>query len=128
MRKALALAALLALTACGGSGQVTVHGTEDVTVNPAGGVPVQQAFPDVTNGSQVTVVDPSGKVIGTGTLSYTKADTTAGASLQWAMVYGFTVTVPTGEARYGIQVGHGRGTVWFTPQQMAKGPVLSLAG
>jgi len=39
--------------------------------------------------------------------------------------YTFTVTVPAGESRYGIEVSH-RGTIWFTPQQMQKGPGLSL--
>jgi hypothetical protein len=36
---------------------------------------MSEAYPDVTDGSQVTVTDSSGKVIGTGTLSYSKADT-----------------------------------------------------
>lgn len=122
---ALAVTALL-LAGCGGGSQITAHGTEDVTVSPGSGMTVQDAFPDVTNGSQVTVVDPSGKVIGTGTLSYAKGDT--GAAIQWAMAYDFTVTVPGGETRYGIQIGHDRGTVWFTPAQMTKGPALQLTG
>ena len=126
MRWTMALVAAALLAAACGGGQLTVHGAEDVSVSPGSGMTVQQAFPDITSGSQVTVVDPSGKVIGTGTLAYAKGDATA--ALQWEMAYVFTVTVPAGEARYGIQVGHGRGTVWFTPQQMAKGPALSLAG
>ena len=28
--------------------------------------------------------------------------------------------------RYGIEVGHHRGTAWFTQAEMRKGPVLSL--
>jgi hypothetical protein len=36
------------------------------------------------------------------------------------------MTVPGGEARYGITIGHNLGTVWFTPAQMAKGPGVSL--
>ncbi len=33
---------------------------------------------------------------------------------------------PGGEARYGIQAGQNRGTVWFSEMQMRKGPGLSL--
>jgi hypothetical protein len=96
---ALVTTALL-VAACGGGGQMTVHGAEDVTVSPGSGMTVQDAFPDVTSGSQVTVVDPSGKVIGTGTLAYAKGDATA--ALQWEMAYVFTVTVPAGETRYRV--------------------------
>jgi len=114
---------LLAIGVFGG-GTMTVHGTEQVSANPFNGMNATDAYPDITAGAQVTVVDPSGKVIGTGSLA--EADPSA-----WDLydaVYSFTVTVPAGESRYGIEIGQNRGTVWFTPQQMASGPGLSLSG
>jgi hypothetical protein len=108
---------------------MTVHGTFEV----AGDVlQSSQNYPDISGGTQVVVVDPSSKVIGTGHLTFdAKAtaifDKALGSSslLVGETFYDFTVTVPSGEARYGIQVSH-RGTIWFTPQQMGKGPGLSL--
>jgi len=84
------------------------------------------------------VTDSSGKVIGTGTLSYSSADTaaflleaTAGTGLTAAelepdvAVYTFTVTVPGGLARYGITVGRNRGVIYESASQM-KDPGLTL--
>jgi hypothetical protein len=138
---ALALGIALAVTECGGGdGSFTAHGTDTVMVNPLNGQNVQEAYPDMTAGAQVTVTDSSGKVIGTGTLASDPGatlrsarmlaagipGTSAGTYLGWVAVYSFTVTVPGGQPRYGIEIGHNRGTVWFTPAQMQKGPGLSL--
>jgi len=117
-------ATLAGINAVSGGGSMTVHGTEVVTLNPLDGTNVSQAFPDITAGTEVTVVSSSGTVIGSGSLS--EAD--ASSWTTWSAAYSFTVTVPSGEPRYGIQIGHDRGTVWFTQQQMAKGPGLSLSG
>jgi hypothetical protein len=109
----------------GSAGSITAHGTEEVSVSPLDGTTVQDAYPDVTEGSQVTVVNSSGQVIGTGTLSYDAADAVS-QDLEWSEFYQFSVTVPGGQPRYGIQVGSGHGTVWFTAQQMQHGPGLCL--
>ncbi len=116
---------LLLVAGVFGQGQITVHGTMEV----AGGVlDSSQNYPDISDGTQVVVLDPSGKVIATGQLSFdskaTKIFSKLGA-FGAETVYDFTVTVPSGESRYGIVVSH-RGTIWFTPKQMQKGPGLSL--
>jgi hypothetical protein len=73
----------LALAGCSsGPPPVTAHGELTVYNNPFGGESMSEAYPDVTDGSQVTVTDSSGKVIGTGTLSYSKADTFSSSSRQ----------------------------------------------
>lgn len=103
---------------------LTVHGTEQVVVNSFDGMSTETAFPDITGGARVTVVGVSGAVIGTGSLS-------ASDPSSWGpqdAVYSFTVTVPEGEPRYGIEIGRNRGTAWFTGAQMRSGPALSLTG
>ena len=85
------------------------------------------------------MTDSSGKVIGTGTLSYSKADTFSflvqaevkypqiGQSLSSDIaLYRFTVTdLPSGLPRYGFTVGKGRGTIWVNAKDV-KDPGLSL--
>jgi hypothetical protein len=139
----LVLVLVFVVAACGSSAPpIAANGTLTVEVNPLGGVEVSNAYPDITDGSQVTVTDSSGTVVGTGTLSYSKTQTDAEALvLGTAMglganaddldldvgVYTFTVTgLPGGEARYGIKVGQNRGTIWFTASQMKAGPSLTL--
>lgn len=108
-----------------GQGQMTVHGTMEVAGNV---LDSSQNYPDISAGTQVVVLDSSGKVIATGQLSFdakaTKIFSKLGA-FGAETVYDFTVNVPSGESRYGIVVSH-RGTIWFTPKQMQKGPGLSL--
>ncbi len=126
-------AAAITLAACGGSpAAMTSHGTMGVTYSTGtgllGGTPGIDPFSD---GTQVVVIDSKGTVIGTGTLaSYTdKANQAVVAALGGSVAeddYKFTVTVPGGETRYGIQVGTGHGTVWVTPAEMKKGPALTL--
>jgi hypothetical protein len=101
-----------------------VHGTEQVVVNSFDGMSTSGAFPDITGGSPVTVVDTSGEVIGTGVLA--PSDPTSWGAQD--AVYSFTLAVPVGEPRYGIEVGHNRGTAWFSEAQMRTGPALSVSG
>jgi hypothetical protein len=130
----------LALAGCSsGPPPVTAHGEMTVYLNPFSGLSMSEAYPDVTDGSQVTVTDPSGKVVGTGTLSYSKADTFSflvqaevkypqiGQSLdQDIRLYRFTVKdLPGGLPRYGFSVGKNRGTIWVNAKQI-KDPGLSL--
>jgi len=138
----LALTVAAALTGCSsGPPPVTAHGTLTLEVNPLGGVEVSDAYPDITAGTQVTVTDSSGEVIGTGTLSYNREQTDTQALVLGAAmglganaddldidiaVYTFTVTgLPGGKARYGFTVGTNRGTIWEGPGQ-AKDPSFTL--
>lgn len=125
----LVIVVVLLATGVFGGGTMTVHGSFQVAGNP---LQSGQNYPDISDGTQVVVTDPSGKVIGTSSLSFDAKATsvlnkTLGSlsHLAGETIYDFTVTVPAGEPRYGITVGH-RGTIWFTPQEMSKGPGLSL--
>jgi hypothetical protein len=136
-----ATAAVTALAGCGGPGNIAAHGTLQVFASPLSGQSVTDSYPDITSGSQVTVKNPSGTVIGTGTLAFDAKGTHTAETLfasglgggttpaqyaEWVEAFTFTVKVPAGLARYGIQVGSGRGTIWFSAAQMSKGPGLSL--
>lgn len=130
---ALAAVSLAFIAACGGAGSFTAHGGETVCIDAA----------DVTTGTQVTVVDSNSHVIGTGTLTddnsaaaqkaITAYDTEQlslgvfGQATGSGMgVYTFTATVPSGETRYGVNIGQNRGTLWFSENQMKSGPQISL--
>ena len=117
---------------------VTSHGTVTLYSGLLSGLNVQDSYPDITSGSQVTVTDSAGKVIGTGTLSYSSAQTSALVLLsalaaklpsydftQDVAVYTFTVTVPGGLPRYGLTVGRNRGIIYESASQM-KDPGLTL--
>jgi hypothetical protein len=87
---------------------------------------------DITNGgsdpfgdgTQVVVVNSSNDVIGTSTLQAAGHSTIL---LYQEDAYKFTVTVPQGQTRYGIQVGGtSHGTIWESAKQMQAGPALSL--
>jgi hypothetical protein len=121
-----AVVTVMSLLAAGvfSQGSMTVHGTEQVLVNSFDGMDISTAFPDITAGSPVTVVDPSGTVIGN---SYLVASDPTSWGPQDA-VYSFTVTVPDGQSRYGVEIGRNRGTAWFNAQQMRAGPALSVSG
>jgi len=115
LRYAPALLALaIAMTACSSAPQqMTVNGTvivpDDSLSDPS----------PVSDGSQVTVTDPSGKVIGFTTLN---GNAPQGATL--TLTYGFTVKVPEGESSYGITVNGLSGTERYTQKQMQQGPAL----
>ncbi|MGH3260444.1 MAG: hypothetical protein ACRDNS_00470 [Trebonia sp.] len=136
-----AAAALTLVTACGtgAPAAITSHGEVTVFAPPLGGQTVRDAYPDIASGGQVTVTNSAGKVVGTGTLLYSLGGTkaaltkatagtgmTATEMLAFVALYKFTVKVPAGLARYGIKVGKGRGTIYFSARQMKQGPVLSL--
>jgi hypothetical protein len=91
-----------------------VNGTVVVSDNPAAG-----EYPPVDVGSQVTVTDPSGKVIGFTTLT---GNATQGPT--FTLTFGFTVKVPEGDSSYGISVGGLQATTRFTQQQMQQGPAV----
>lgn len=136
----LAAASALALAACGSAPPpITSQGSVTLYSGLLSGMNVQDSYPDIASGSQVVVTDDSGKVIGTGTLSYDSGMTSAlvtyaglAAKLpsydftQDVAVYAFTVSgLPAGLPRYGIKVGQNRGTIWETASQI-KDPSLTL--
>ena len=118
---AVVLAALL-LAGCSSSpapitsqGKVTVEYTDP----GAGG-------DDLSDGSQVVVVNSSGTVIGNGTLA-TVSSGPGMDNIGEQDVFSFKVQVPGGLARYGIQVGGtSHGTLWETAAQMKAGPALAI--
>jgi hypothetical protein len=121
---ALILLALM-LAACSSSPPgFTAHGTLTASAGILAGGPPSELFPDITDGGQVTVVNSSNTVIGTGTLNLqgNQAQTVGQTD-----TYTLTVSnLPGGLSRYGFQIGHNRGTVWETPSE-AKHPSLSLS-
>lgn len=157
-RRSWVIAAVAALALAGGvtaglalSGgstppPIVSHGTVTLLTGIIGGPEVTSAYPDVTNGSQITVVNSSGTVLGTGTLSYSLPETAADATSMAAAfngdaggsavtpgemavhvaVYDFTVNVPGEQTRYGVTVGQNRGTEWLSAAQMKSGPALQI--
>jgi hypothetical protein len=102
---------------------------------------VEDCTGTLQSGGQVTVLDSSQNVIGTATLATdnsraaqkleTDYASMAGLLQQFGggsglSVYRFSVAVPGGQSRYGIQAGNGHGTVWFSAKEMQSGPDLTL--
>ena len=114
-------AAGLAIAACSsGPAPITAHGkiTVDYTDPSVGD--------DLSDGSQVVVVNSAGTVVGTGTLAV-KSSGPGLDNIGSEDVFTFQVTVPGGLPRYGIQVGGtSHGTVWQSAAQMQSGPALSI--
>lgn len=125
-RLLLALAVgLVLLVGCGSSAPpgFTSHGTLDVSTGLFSGGSPSDLFPTISDGVQVTVVNSSNTVIGTGTLHQVSSPAeTVGQTDS----YTFTVAnLPGGLTRYGFEIG-GKGTVWDTPSE-AKHPAFSLS-
>ena len=105
----------LSLAACSTTpSQMTVKGTVTVVDNPAAG-----EDPPVSDTSQLTVTDPSGKV-----LAFTTLNDNADQGATFTLTYGFTVKVPEGESSYGITVQGLTGTTRYTEAQMKAGPAI----
>jgi hypothetical protein len=113
-------AALLAAAGCSSSpAPINAHGT--VTVDYTGSV-----GDDLSDGSQVVIVNSAGTVVGNTTMTL-KHSGPGLLNFGEEDVFSFTVTVPGGLPRYGIQVGGtSHGTVWDSAAQMKSGPALSL--
>jgi hypothetical protein len=113
---AFAAAAILAaaLSSCSSApAQMTVKGTVRVVDNePIDPLPVN-------SGTQVTITDPSGKVIGVATLGNSDSQGPTGT-----LTFGFTVKLPEGDKYYGVHVDGLSGTTQFTQAQMEKGPAI----
>jgi hypothetical protein len=119
-------AAALTMAGCSSASPgITAHGLVTVEESCDQGT---ADYPDIGPGAQVTVTDPSHKVVTTSILgSQHSRQLVKGAGDFGAVCsYPFTVKVPAGLARYGITVSH-RGTIYYSPAQMAKGPWLTMA-
>ena len=118
VHKLLAAAALaaVALAACGDPAPVTIRGTvtPQLSVRDAyGGFNCANRSP--APGTQVDVTDPSGKVIGTGTLGQWNRDTVnAGGVKVYRCDMPFTVSGVPAQQRYGFQVGGAGAVTWET--------------
>lgn len=115
--------ALTGISACSsGPGQITVKGTVEVDYSMSG------ASDPYSDGTQVVVYNSSNQVIATGTLSTSTkpANPLNGMFSLYADYYTFTVTVPGGLPRYGIEVGGQHGILWEREADMKAGPALSL--
>lgn len=118
------VAATVALMAagCGGNSTITIHGT----LAPSSGV--SSVFPGVVSttyggcmaaspapGTQVTVTDPSGKVIGSGTLGMpSNTHSQVGGTTTYTCDMPFTIKNVPHESRYGFQINGVPGTIWNT--------------
>lgn len=113
----------LALAGCSSSPpDMTVKGTVEVAVQDYSDF---SAYPQITNDSaQVTVTDPSGKVIGVATADNGNVNQGPSAEGDMTETVGFSVKVPEGLSFYGISVSGIPGTIHFTQAQMKAGPAL----
>jgi len=110
MRKYVALVLVLLAVGCSSAPeQMTVHGTVKVANSLSG--------PSVSDGSQVTVTDSGGHVIGTAGLNQQSEDANV-------VIFTFTVKVPGGESSYSVTVSGMSGTQVFTQKEMQTGPSL----
>ncbi len=129
---ALAAATLAAIAggtaACSSSpGTITGHGTMTVNYGTGIGLLGGTAGSDpYSDGTQVVVVDSHGTVVASTALTAVKAGRVMLGGMFIEDSYTFTVTVPGGLPRYGIQVGGtNHGTIWETPAEMTH-PALTL--
>jgi hypothetical protein len=105
-----------------GPGTLTVHGTDEVDYSTQG------ASDPYSDGTQVVIYNSDNDVIATGTLSTApqQPNPLNGEFGLEADYYTFTVTVPAGLSRYGIEIGGQHGIVWESEKQMKSGPGLDL--
>jgi hypothetical protein len=127
VRAAAALAGFLAvLAACSSTPQdMTVHGTLEIAVQDYSEFQTTylQAY---TGHAQVTITDPSGKVIAVTTANDGNANQLP-ASAGETLVWGWTAKVPEGQSFYGISVsGVNSAPVQFTQEQMKAGPGVCI--
>lgn len=113
------VAVIVALTLTAGQPAITAHGSLTVDYS-------QSLGDDIQDGAGVVVINSAGTVIANGVLKFKTTDD-MGLLIGEADLFTFTVQVPGGLPRYGIQVqGVNHGTVWFSATQMKAGPGLSL--
>src|ERR1700722_9469100 len=64
----IVVAVLAATGVFRGPQTIAVHGTQFVIADPFRGRSVEQTYPDVTDGTEVTIVNPAGDVVAASTL------------------------------------------------------------
>ena len=120
----LLLPQILVVAACGGgSSAVTIHGT----VTPSSGVSAvfgagmnANSYTSCSSaspapGTQVSVTDPSGKVIGTGTLGlWSHASVKISGTTVYSCDMPFTIKDISAEPRYGFAINNVPGKIWVT--------------
>ena len=103
---------------------MTVNGTLEIALYQSDST---QPYAAAWNGNaQVTITDPSGKVIAVTTADGQNAPQQNPTAEYQYLTYGWTVKVPEGLSFYGISVQDGSGTLQFTQQQMQQGPALCI--
>lgn len=114
-------ALILMVASCGGSSSVTIHGTLTPSSGASGvfgaGMTATTyglcATANPTPGTQVTVTDSSGKVIGTGELGLWKHDhSSIGGTTIYQCDMPFMIKDVPSEPRYGFQINGVPGTIW----------------
>lgn len=123
----LLLAAALALTTAAGCSspppEMTVHGTLEIAVQTYDEfrTTYEQAY---TGHAQVTITDPSGKVIAVTTADDGNVSQPSGYEV---LAWGWTVKVPEGLSYYGVSVSDSTGNpVQFSEAQMKAGPGVCI--
>jgi len=119
--------AVITIAGCGGPGTSTIHGT----VTPSGpGIANAYGFCSEDNpapGGQVTVSDPGGKVIGTGTLgTWSHAHFTSYGTTEYTCTMPFAMKGVPAEQRYGFAVNGVPGKIWFN--KLSKPVTLNVSG
>lgn len=129
-----ALIAVIVLVNAKGAPVFTGHGTLTVSESTldSGGLSLSEAYPDIADGGQVEIVNPAGAVVGVGTLSQQKVPAGQAAidalSMSTSEYFTFTVpNLPPGLTRYGIKVGHDRGTLWESATAVKNGVDMTLS-
>jgi hypothetical protein len=122
----LTVLVLIPLAACSSSpAPITVNGTVQVSINEADNIgnPGSAVNP-FGNGGTVTVVSGAGKTLAEGPVTPSKnAGEDEGSTA--VLNYQFSLSVPGGQPRYGLELSGVTGIAWETPAQM-KHPALSV--
>ena len=90
-----------------------VHGSNSASAGntvQVHGILATVADPYVTAGDTLEIINPAGIEIGSAQLVYKSSDPPMNEQ-----EFTFTADVPTGESHYGVTLGQGTGTTWFTP-------------
>lgn len=87
-------------------------------------------YRDLSEGSQVTLVDESGQVVANTELHRTPGETTKVVDGLWVRTFTFTFTDVPSADRYGVHVGNSnRGTLWKTADETEReGFQLTIGG
>jgi hypothetical protein len=118
---AMAVGMVLAGMACSSAPPpTTMNGRLTVTTDSG-----QSSFCDnnsfnVDQGTQITVISPSGTMIGTSSLGPPATTSNTLGCVEEIDVYPFQVAGLPSEPRYGVQINGEQGTIWFTPAEVSR--------